>query len=123
MPRNPGVYQGCFTSRPPQQVLHFSTGVYTIVTHPRIYSPPTPIGHAVEQVDAWMESPSLVLLAEGAGYWPHLRTQVLDGRLSGPIVHDARVAALCIQHGVRELWTTDRDFSRFAGLRVSNPLR
>jgi predicted nucleic acid-binding protein len=43
-------------------------------------------------------------------------------RISGPQVHDARVAALCIQHGVRELWTADRDFSRFAGLTTVNPL-
>ena len=37
-------------------------------------------------------------------------------------IHDARVAALCRQHGVRELWLADRDFNRFAGLTVVNPL-
>jgi len=44
------------------------------------------------------------------------------GLVTGPQVHDARVAALCQLHGVRELWTADRDFSRFAGLVVRNPL-
>jgi hypothetical protein len=44
------------------------------------------------------------------------------GQVSGPQVHDARVAALCRLHGVRELWTADRDFSRFPGLKVKNPL-
>ena len=44
------------------------------------------------------------------------------GRIAGPRVHDARVAALCLAHGVRELWTADRDFSRFPGLATSNPL-
>jgi predicted nucleic acid-binding protein len=39
-----------------------------------------------------------------------------------PQVHDARVAAPCRQHGVRELWSADRDFGRFAGLAVTNPL-
>jgi predicted nucleic acid-binding protein len=38
------------------------------------------------------------------------------------MVHDARIAALCQQHGVRELWSADRDFSRFQGLAVVNPL-
>ncbi len=41
----------------------------------------------------------------------------------GPNVHDARIAALCLHHGVRELWTVDRDFSRFSGLHTKNPLR
>ncbi|MGH8573082.1 MAG: type II toxin-antitoxin system VapC family toxin [Gammaproteobacteria bacterium] len=43
-------------------------------------------------------------------------------RVAGPQVHDARIAALCRQHGVRELWSADRDFGRFPGLHVSNPL-
>jgi hypothetical protein len=45
-----------------------------------------------------------------------------EGRIAGPQVHDARVAALCQLHGVRELWTADRDFGRFPGLTVRNPL-
>jgi hypothetical protein len=93
-----------------------------IVTHPRIYAPPTPLTAAVEQVDAWLESPSLTLLSESEGYWPEARSLLLDGRLAGPQIHDARVAALCQIHGVRELWTVDRDFSRFRGLSVRNPL-
>jgi toxin-antitoxin system PIN domain toxin len=93
-----------------------------IVTHPRIYNPPTPLIKAIDQVDAWLESPSLVLLAESADYWPVLKSALENGRVSGPQIHDARIAALCIQHGVRELWTADRDFSRFPGLQVKNPL-
>jgi hypothetical protein len=42
--------------------------------------------------------------------------------VAGPRVHEARIAALCRQNGVRELWTADRDFGRFAGLRFRNPL-
>ncbi len=45
-----------------------------------------------------------------------------NGRVKGPMVHDARVAALCIAHGVTEFWTADRDFSRFPGLVARNPL-
>jgi toxin-antitoxin system PIN domain toxin len=96
-----------------------------IVTHPRIYVPPTPLARALDQADAWLESPTLALLAESAAHWTTLRKLVVGSRVAGPQIHDARVAALCRQHGVRELWSADRDFSRFAGLAglaVVNPL-
>jgi uncharacterized protein len=93
-----------------------------IVTHPRIYAPPTPLGRALDQVDAWLESPTLVLLAESATHWPTLRALLVSGRIAGAQIHDGRVAALCRQHGVRELWSADRDFSRFAGFAAVNPL-
>lgn len=93
-----------------------------IVTHPRIYAPPTPLAAAIDQVDAWLEAPGLVVLPEGGGYWRELRAALEGGRIAGPQVHDARVAALCRLHGVRELWTADRDFGRFPGLVVRNPL-
>ena len=93
-----------------------------VVTHARIYAPPTPLGTAVDQVEAWMESPSLVLLSESETYWEQLRRMIQAARVSGPQIHDARVAALCRQHGVDELWTADRDFSRFLGLKIRNPL-
>jgi predicted nucleic acid-binding protein len=93
-----------------------------IVTHPRIYAPPTPLARALDQVDAWLESPTLVLLAESPAHWPTLRSLLAGGRVTGAQVHDARVAALCRQHGVRELWSADRDFNRFPGLAVLNPM-
>jgi hypothetical protein len=93
-----------------------------IVTHPRIYAPPTPLPLGLEQVDAWLESPTLVLLAEADTHWPALRGMLETGRIAGPQVHDARIAALCLQHGVRELWTVDRDFGRFPDLIAVNPL-
>jgi toxin-antitoxin system PIN domain toxin len=93
-----------------------------IVTHPRIYAPPSPLATALDQVEAWLESPSLVLLSETEGYWPELRAVLTAGRVAGAQVHDARVAALCRRHGIRELWTADRDFSRFPDLPVRNPL-
>jgi uncharacterized protein len=93
-----------------------------VVTHARIYAPPTPLARALDQVDAWLESPTLTLLAESSAHWPTLRALLASARVTGAQVHDARVAALCRQHGVRELWSADRDFSRFAGLAVVNPL-
>ena len=92
------------------------------VTHPRRYSPPTPLAGALDQVSAWLDSPSLVLLAEAPGYFSQLREVLEASRATGPQVHDARIAALCLFHGVRELWTADRDFGRFADLATRNPL-
>jgi uncharacterized protein len=93
-----------------------------VVTHPRIYRPATPLGEALGQVDAWLASPSVVLLGEPAGYWPALSKAAEMARSVGPLVYDARIATVCQLHGVRELWTADRDFSRFPGVAVFNPL-
>lgn len=94
-----------------------------IVTHPRIYAPPTPWHQACDQVEAWIESPSLILIGEPSDYWRHLRALLATGQTVGPKVHDARIMAICSAHGVRDLWSADRDFSRFGGLTVVNPLR
>ena len=94
---------------------------YSIVTHPRIFDPPSSVGQALDQVDAWMESPSLIFLAEEGEYWPSLKALASKAKLRGPAVHDARIAVLCRLHGVRELWSADRDFTRME-LTVKNPL-
>ncbi|MEO6595535.1 MAG: TA system VapC family ribonuclease toxin [Planctomycetota bacterium] len=93
-----------------------------IVTQPKIYSPASTTARAMAQVDLWLESPTVVVLAEGRTHWSMLRSTIEGGRVKGPQIHDARIAALCAQHGVRELWTADRDFTRFAPLRTRNPL-
>lgn len=95
---------------------------HAIVTHPRIYDPPSSGAQAIKQIEAWMRSPALVLLAESQSYWPAFRQLLEQSRVAGPQVHDARVAALCRIHGVKRLWTADRDFSRFPGLPATNPL-
>ena len=73
-------------------------------------------------MEAWLEAPNLVLLGETEGYWTELRKIIEAGRISGGQIHDARIAALCNLHGIGELWTADRDFTRFPGLSVRNPL-
>jgi toxin-antitoxin system PIN domain toxin len=93
-----------------------------IVTHPRIYNPPTPFGTALESIAVWLESPNCFGIAEGPGYFELLRRLVTDGRIVGGLIHDARVAALCLHHGVTVLWSSDRDFSRFPELSTVNPL-
>ena len=60
--------------------------------------------------------------AEGSTHWATLRQLVTDGKVAGPLVHDARIAALCLASSVTELWTLDRDFTRFPALKTRNPL-
>lgn len=93
-----------------------------VVTHPRVYAPPTPLAKALDQVDAWLESPTLTLIGESPLHWATLKDLLVTARVVGPPIHDGRIAALCQQHGVRELWSADRDFGRYAGLNVINPL-
>jgi Predicted nucleic acid-binding protein, contains PIN domain len=93
-----------------------------IVTHPRIYDPPTPVLVALDQIECWLEAPTLMVIGEAEGYWQTFRGAVERGKITGPQVHDARVAALCLQHAVKELWTADRDFTRFKRLKIRNPL-
>lgn len=92
-----------------------------IVTHPRIFDPPTSLEDAITAVDSWRSS-RLTLLGESAEHWAELTGLLRAGRIAGPLVHDARVAAVCVQHGISEIWTADRDFSRFPTLHVRNPL-
>lgn len=77
---------------------------------------------AMDQVDAWLESPGATLLSEGDGYWAALRHAIATGLTVGPQIHDARIAALCRHHGIDVLCTADRDFGRFPELSVRNPL-
>lgn len=79
------------------------------------------VDRALAQVEAWLDSPSLVLLGEGTDHWATLSRFVTDGATIGPRIHEARIAAMCESAGVRELWSADRDFSRFP-IRVRNPL-
>lgn len=95
---------------------------FAITTHARIYSPASTTAQACWQLEAWMESPTLVLIGEGAGYWDKLSALARKAAVTGPRMHDARIAAICLLHGVRELWTADRDFSQFPALASRNPL-
>lgn len=93
-----------------------------IVTHPGIYHPPTPLADALIQVECWLESPHLELIGESGDYWPVLKGLLEKGKMVGPRVHDARIAAVCVQNGAKVLWSADRDFSRVEGLEIVNPL-
>jgi toxin-antitoxin system PIN domain toxin len=93
-----------------------------VVTHPRLYKPATSLEKALNQVDAWATAPRVHFLAETDMHLSCLRALLSSGQICGPQIHDARIAALCVEHGIDELWSADRDFGRFPQLSVRNPL-
>jgi uncharacterized protein len=95
---------------------------YSVVTNVRMRPDPTPPAIAWKQLDSWLAAPSLSLLGETNTHLEQLRTLTLHAKTTGGQVHDARIAAICISHGVSELITLDRDFSRFPQLRTRSLL-
>ena len=93
-----------------------------IVTHPRIYRDPTPVDVALGFIEILHALDHCSFLGEGAAHFETLSRLAQAAQVRGGMIHDARIAALCLQHGVRELWSADRDFSRFPALRLRNPL-
>lgn len=92
-----------------------------VVTNARLPGRRFTIEEAIEIVDSWHAQPNVLFLGPGEQHWGLLRRALVEGQISGPLVSDAQIAALAIEHG-GELNTTDRDFSRFPGLRWTNPL-
>jgi hypothetical protein len=93
-----------------------------VVTHRRIFKSPTPLDLALEAVATWLLTPNLLVLSETEKHWPTLEKLLVSTRVVGPRVHDARIAGICLQHGVQEIWSADRDFVVFSPLRAINPL-
>jgi len=95
---------------------------FSVVTHPRVWKlAASTQEEAWAQLTAWFGSPGIRLLTEPAGFETILVDFIRRPRVRGPIVHDARVAALCVAHGVERLLTRDRDFSLFPELVSANP--
>jgi toxin-antitoxin system PIN domain toxin len=97
---------------------------FSVVTNPRIWKNKvsTP-EQAWSQIEAWTAAPGLRLLGETPEFITSLERLVKRARVRGPVVHDARVAALCLAHGVEVLLSRDRDFSLFPELEIEDPFR
>lgn len=93
-----------------------------ISTHRKLYDPPSTTHQAIAQIENWRGSTLLSLIGELDTHWGELKRLAINGKITNGQFHDARIAAICLEHGVSELWTADRDFSRFPILKTRNPL-
>ncbi|MCS5720363.1 PIN domain-containing protein [Herbiconiux sp. CPCC 205763] len=93
---------------------------YAVVTNPKIFPGAALSQAARRQIDIWRSSPSLQLLGETSSHWATLERLLDVAAVVGPRVHDARIAAICVDHGVSDILTQDRDFARFEGVAVVN---
>lgn len=92
-----------------------------IATNPRVFERPLSGAEAQAAVASWLAQPTVGILEPGERHWAILCELMREGQTTGPLVMDAVIAALAIEHGAT-LCTTDRDFARFAALRWMNPL-
>jgi toxin-antitoxin system PIN domain toxin len=91
-----------------------------IGTSPRVFERPLSTSEAEAVVSSWLAQPTVGILEPGERHWDILRGLVREGQTAGPLVMDAVIAAIALEH-CATLCTTDRDFSRFSGLRWTNP--
>ena len=92
-----------------------------VVTHPRVYHPALSVDTAMQELKTILASPSLLLLSETGEHAALLEDVIRRSGAKGSLIHDAHIVALCLEHGVSELVTADRDFTRFSGLKITNP--
>lgn len=96
----------------------------SVVTNPRIWKGrATSPEHAWSQLRAWASAPSNRMIGETSDFPDILGRFVARPRIVGGVVHDARIAAICVAHGVEALLTRDRDFSLFPEIETRNPFR
>jgi uncharacterized protein len=92
-----------------------------ISTNQRVFEHPLSITEAEAIVSAWLAQPVAGVIEPGERHWELMKRLLHSGQTAGPLVMDAVLAAIAIEHGAT-LYTTDRDFARFAGLKSKNPL-
>jgi uncharacterized protein len=95
---------------------------FRITTNPRVFDRPLSTTEAEAAISCWLAQPAAGILDPGERHWQILRGLVRDGQAAGPLVMDAVLAAIALEHGAT-LFTTDRDFARFSRLKWINPLR
>ena len=93
-----------------------------IATNPRIFEQPLTVDEVIAIVDTWITRPQVIVLTPGERYWSLFQSCLRSGQATGPLVMDAALAALALEHGAT-LSTTDRDFARFEGLKLIDPAR
>ncbi len=93
-----------------------------VVTHPKLFAAPTKLADALDNLAALLAHPRFELLLPGPDFWTQFDALSRGADARGNLAFDTQIAALCLEHRVAELWTADRDFARFRGLRIRNPI-
>lgn len=110
------------SSTPWNVTYHSLVEFYGVVTRTKLWNQASTPIEASNQIEAWRSAPSLRILYDTRHCLDQLTNLVQEAKVTGALVHDARIAACCLSNGVNELWTVDRDFSRFSRLKTRNPL-
>ena len=96
-------------------------GFVRLVTNRRLFGRPLPVGAAVDDVQQWLDRPNVALLTPTARHWPILSDLLRSAGAGADLTTDAHIAAYAIEHA-GTVYSNDRDFGRFEGLRWKNPL-
>lgn len=89
-----------------------------VVTHARVFKPPSSLEESLQAIGGLLASPTARLLCPGDAYFEHLSRALQSGDARGNLVFDAQIVAVCLEHGVERLLTSDRDFARFKDISV-----
>lgn len=102
--------------------MHCFCEFFCIVTNHRIFKEPSTVEQALEHAAFWMSGDHFGLGSDSPNVMVKLIELIVSLRVAGPAIYDTRIAAICLDAGVDEFWSADRDFARFPQLKVVNPL-
>lgn len=92
-----------------------------IATHPAIFARPLSHADARSNLETLLALPHVQAVGETDAFWRRFTEVADDVRPTGNLVPDAHIVALMLEHGVRTIWTRDRDYRAFSGIRVKDP--
>ncbi len=96
-------------------------GYLRIVTHPQILGAPMSVQDAISNMESLIAPPHIRATGEGDGFWASFQRVAADANPRGNLVPDGHLVALMHEHGVTTIWSHDRDFRRFSGIRTKDP--
>ena len=114
--------EAAFSGTEPVRLPWHCIGAFLrIATHPQVFADPYTTVEAVSIVQSWFAAPAVALIEPGERYWAILSRLLVDSQVRGALVTDATLAALAIEAGAT-VATSDRDFRRFDGLKLLDPI-
>jgi hypothetical protein len=117
-----GWVEEAFSSIEPVGIPWQSVAAFLrVMTNPKLHGRQYTANEAAGIIEDWMARPNVRILSAADDHWRQFRRMIVDGSATGPLVSDAEIAALTVEYG-GVLYTADRDFARFPGLRLKNPL-